>query len=125
MVSWAISRHPLLDKLLTYSKVNELSGTIDLESTLIRAEALFRRFQRLVEAVDKRDNFPPPRTESPGQSNASTAKQPPPKGKANTGSPNQERVITPELRKLLSRKVEFLEKKPKATLKADGSTDSK
>jgi len=38
--------------------VNELSTTIDLESTLIRAEALFRRFQRMVEAVDKKSNFP-------------------------------------------------------------------
>ncbi|RFU81214.1 hypothetical protein TARUN_961 [Trichoderma arundinaceum] len=111
------------DEVLKY--VNELSGTIDLESTIIRAEVLFRRFQRLVEAVDKKHNFPPPRTESPGQANANAAKRPTPKGKSNTGSPKQERVITPELRKLLSRKVDFLEKKPKATLKADGSTDSK
>jgi len=34
------------DEVLKY--VNELSGTIDLPSTLIRAEALFRRFQRVV-----------------------------------------------------------------------------
>lgn len=40
--------------------VNELSGHIELESTLIRAEALFRRFQRSVEAIDKRQNFPAP-----------------------------------------------------------------
>ena len=40
--------------------VNELSNTIDLESTLIRAEALFRRFQRMVEAIDKKSNFPAP-----------------------------------------------------------------
>jgi hypothetical protein len=40
--------------------VNELSTTIDLESTLIRAEALFRRFQRTVEAIDKKSNFPAP-----------------------------------------------------------------
>ncbi|EHK26045.1 uncharacterized protein TRIVIDRAFT_79653 [Trichoderma virens Gv29-8] len=111
------------DEVLKY--VNELSGTIDLESTLIRAEVLFRRFQRLVEAVDKKHNFPPPRTESPAQSNANTANQTPSKGKANTASPKQERVITPELRKLLSRKVEFLEKKPKAAVKVDGSADSK
>jgi len=44
------------DEVLKY--VNELSGTIDLPSTLIRAEALFRRFQRVVEAVDKKANFP-------------------------------------------------------------------
>ena len=47
------------DEVLKY--VNELSGTIDLESTLIRAEALFQRFRRLVEAVDKQHNFPAPR----------------------------------------------------------------
>jgi hypothetical protein len=41
--------------------VNELSNTIDLESTLIRAEALFRRFQRMVEAIDKKSNFPAPK----------------------------------------------------------------
>jgi hypothetical protein len=41
--------------------VNELSTTIDLESTLIRAEALFRRFQRTVEAIDKKSNFPAPK----------------------------------------------------------------
>lgn len=113
---------------LTNSQVNELSGTIDLESTLIRAEVLFRRYQRLVEAVDKKHNFPAPRTESPGQSAAATspAPKPAPKGKSNAGSPKPERIITPELRKLLSRKVELLEKQPKAaTLKAEGSTGSK
>ena len=41
--------------------VNELSNAIDLESTLVRAEALFRRFQRTVEAIDKKSNFPQPK----------------------------------------------------------------
>ncbi|OAA61247.1 GTPase activating protein [Niveomyces insectorum RCEF 264] len=50
------------DEVLKY--VNELSGTIDLESTLVRAEVLFRRFQRLVEAVDKQQNFPAPRVKT-------------------------------------------------------------
>ena len=45
---------------LTASTVNELSNSIDLESTLIRAEALFRRYQRMVEAIDKKSNFPAP-----------------------------------------------------------------
>ncbi|KIH87159.1 GTPase-activating protein GYP7 [Sporothrix brasiliensis 5110] len=58
------------DEVLKY--VNELSGTIDLESTLIRAEALFRRFQRLVEAVDKQNNFPAPRLKT-DHSSASAA----------------------------------------------------
>jgi hypothetical protein len=38
--------------------VNELSGTMDLESTLVRAESLFKRFQRTVETIDKKGNFP-------------------------------------------------------------------
>ncbi|KAK3686364.1 GTPase activating protein [Vermiconidia calcicola] len=46
------------DEVLKY--VNELSGTIDLPSTMVRAEALFRKFQRMVEAIDKKSNFPIP-----------------------------------------------------------------
>lgn len=46
------------DEVLKY--VNELSGTIDLPSTIVRAEALFRRFQRVLEAIDKKSNFPAP-----------------------------------------------------------------
>jgi TBC1 domain family member 15 len=46
------------DEVLKY--VNELSNTIDLESTLVGAERLFRRFQRTVEAVDRKDSFPAP-----------------------------------------------------------------
>ena len=38
--------------------VNELSNTIDLPSTLLRAEALFRRFQRTVDAIDRKHSFP-------------------------------------------------------------------
>jgi len=47
------------DEVLKY--VNELSNTIDLESTLIRAETLFRRFQRVVEAIDRKGSFPAPK----------------------------------------------------------------
>ncbi|CAK7213850.1 GTPase activating protein [Sporothrix bragantina] len=54
------------DEVLKY--VNELSGTMDLESTMVRAEALFRRFQRLVEAIDKQHNFPAPRLQTAGSS---------------------------------------------------------
>ncbi|OAQ77158.1 GTPase-activating protein GYP7 [Purpureocillium lilacinum] len=124
------------DEVLKY--VNELSNTIDLESTLIRAEALFRKFQRLVEAIDKKQNFPAPR---PAGSDSPTSAQPLPapsspssgsaptpgnnntpaasanKGKA-TDKP-QQKVITPELRKLLSRKVEVLPRKTVAQ-KGDG-----
>jgi TBC1 domain family member 15 len=40
--------------------VNELSNTIDLHTTLVQAEALFRRFHRTVEAIDRKHAFPPP-----------------------------------------------------------------
>lgn len=40
--------------------VNELSNTMDLTSTLFRAQALFRRFQRTIDAIDKKRNFPAP-----------------------------------------------------------------
>jgi hypothetical protein len=41
------------DEVLKY--VNELSNTIDLGITRARAEALFRRFQRTVEAADRKN----------------------------------------------------------------------
>lgn len=96
------------DEVLKY--INDLSNHIDLESTLIRAESLFRRFQRLVEAVDKKQNFPGPRPEgqlsSPGPSS-------PPNNKGKTAQQDVEapKVITPELRKLLSREFEVLPRK--------------
>jgi hypothetical protein len=114
------------DEVLKY--VNELSGTIDLPSTLARAEALFRRFQRMVEAIDKKSNFPtqpamrqrlplpPPSPSSakPGSSAGASAS-----GRDRTASDaagsskgkQTEQVISPELRLLLSREVPKLEKK--------------
>jgi len=145
--------------------VNELSNTIDLESTLIRAEALFRRFQRLVEAIDKKSNFPAPALRQRGGirnipvTDGKSSPSSPSEGRANTsavdavtvGSTNsgpgksdgakqsnnskddgkgskgkdsndkgkgaeeladqRPKVISPELRALLSRKVEVLPKK--------------
>jgi len=44
------------DEVLKY--INELSGTIDLQSTLIRAENLFHKFEKMVEAIDRKDHFP-------------------------------------------------------------------
>ena len=111
--------------------VNELSSTIDLSSTLLRSQALFRRFQRTVDAIDKKNNFPAPSVRqrkaaesSPADKNA-TQKPSNPNRKpvgAGTGSDArpvndteerdkaQEKVISPELRGLLSRKVEVLDK---------------
>ncbi|KAI9885469.1 MAG: hypothetical protein M1823_002737 [Watsoniomyces obsoletus] len=57
-------RGVIMDHLLHFDEVlkyvNELSSTIDLQSTLIRAEGLFHRFERTVQAVDKKDLFPGP-----------------------------------------------------------------
>ena len=49
-----------ISALILNNAVNELSNTMDLPSTLLRAQSLFRRFQRTVEAIDKRNNFPAP-----------------------------------------------------------------
>lgn len=123
------------DEVLKY--INELSGTIDLASTLVRAEALFRRFQKTVEAIDKKSNFPlapvrqrlpqpPQQVTSPGadgrprrrSSNMSAAASGSASGRDKTigdhvaagiGAEN-ERVVSPELRALLSREVQKLDK---------------
>lgn len=116
------------DEVLKY--VNELSTTIDLESTLIRAEALLRRFRRLVEAIDKKENFPAPRVRpelpsspagssqnvnSPGVNSAQQQRPTSTSPRANTaaGKAKDEpvKIITPELRRLLSREVEILPRK--------------
>ena len=117
--------------------VNELSNTIDLPSTLLRAQALFRRFQRMVDAIDKQQNFPTPSVRqrklaeaAPTDKNATQkpsapARKPAAVGTgsdvnaaigARPGGPDdeakaKEKVISPELRGLLSRKVEVLDKK--------------
>ncbi|KAL5420240.1 hypothetical protein PMIN03_000068 [Paraphaeosphaeria minitans] len=105
------------DEVLKY--VNELSGTMDLESTLVRAESLYRRFQRTVEMIDKKGNFPSapgmrqrkPIEGSPGPSdpNAKASTSATENGKQATFDEDA-RVISPELRILLSRNVEKLEK---------------
>lgn len=48
------------DEVLKY--INELSNTIDLSSTRVRAEGLFYKFQRTVEAADRKGGFPAPST---------------------------------------------------------------
>ncbi|WZH46295.1 rab-GTPase-TBC domain-containing protein [Fusarium acuminatum] len=115
------------DEVLKY--INELSNTIDLEATLTRAESLFKRFKRLVDAVDKKQNFPAPRynqksssgSSEPTESGASKDSNPSGKGKATepTKSPPQPKTITPELRKLLSKDIEVLPRKTVAQ-KGDG-----
>lgn len=121
----------ITDKL--HDVVNELSNTIDLQSTLIRAEMLFRRFRRTVEAVDRKASFPAPsvrqrKPEPQAQAQAQAGSKTNGKSAA-TASPSAVDVgktraegndgedavsatatISPELRHLLSRKVDVLEK---------------
>ncbi|KAK6334985.1 GTPase activating protein [Orbilia javanica] len=109
------------DEVLKY--INELSGTIELNSTLIRAEALFYKFQRTVEASDRRNGFPSPGTATPmiklthrrttslapsASSENSTAAA---KGKA---ADKDGPEITESLRALLSRDIVRVEKKEPA-----------
>lgn len=64
-----------------FATVNELSSTIDLQTTLINAETLFRRFQRTVDAIDKKDTFPAPssmRQRKPTAMSPSSPSSPPP-----------------------------------------------
>lgn len=111
------------DEVLKY--VNELSNTIDLQSTLVRAEGLFQKFEKMVQAIDKKDNFPlapgmdvrqrqgkgkeaADKTSSDsrpqGQSSSTDASH-----KRTQSEADKERVISPELRLLLSRKIITLE----------------
>lgn len=122
-----LRRYLSLDtRMLISSIVNELSNTIDLPSTLFRAQALFRRFQRTVEAIDKKHNFPTPsiRQRKPPDSttNDKSGKSPQNGATAVTGSSvgdavakgigaEKEKVISPELRALLSREIIKLDKK--------------
>ncbi|KAB8416383.1 hypothetical protein FH972_024902 [Carpinus fangiana] len=125
------------DEVLKY--VNELSGKIDLESTLVKAEGLFKRFQKTVEAVDRKSSFPAPtirqrkpETQAVGASSstaASSSAQPIPGRRLErplgqktqaTGPGAQaakestqeakEKVISPELRHLLSRTIDTVSK---------------
>lgn len=110
------------DEVLKY--VNELSGTIDLPSTMVRAEALFRRFQRMVEAIDRKGNFPaapvvrqrlpqppPAASQSGNQASASGRQRTTGEHIAAGIGAEKEKVISPELRALLSREVPKLDKK--------------
>ena len=105
---------------------------MDLEATLIRAEHLFRRFRRLVDTIDNKHSFPPPKLQSPTPgSNQSSASAAPSSGSGAAASPRRnagkapapstERVITPELRKLLSRTVDIVPRK-KPVAKTGSST---
>lgn len=131
------------DEVLKY--INELSGTIDLGSTLVRAEGLFRRFEKTVEAVDRKAHFPAPggpttrqrkvEGKSPSRVPAvATTSATASSTAADIGAPShtaaavakgigaeRNQVISPELRALLSRKVVVLDDDEVARDAAGGS----
>jgi hypothetical protein len=93
---------------------------MDLESTLVRAESLFKRFQRTVEMIDKKGNFPSaPQARQrklqaalvsgPGSPPSSSTAQP--EASSSVGEEGDVKVISSELRALLSRKIEKVDKK--------------
>ncbi|KAL1970265.1 hypothetical protein VTN77DRAFT_5425 [Rasamsonia byssochlamydoides] len=111
------------DEILKY--INELSNTMELVPILTRAESLFRRFERTVQAIDKKNNFPAPPgarqrfSSSPDDSGTAKGKSPQ-RAALSTGASigqhvargvglgaekEKEKVISPELRQLLSREV--------------------
>lgn len=67
----------LLTEIDNIILVNELSSTIDLIPILTKAEALFRRFERTVEAIDKKEHFPPPKSPSSRPRPKKEPQQPP------------------------------------------------
>ncbi|KAJ5180184.1 hypothetical protein N7492_003394 [Penicillium capsulatum] len=109
------------DEVLKY--INELSNTMDLVPILTRAESLFHRFERSVQAVDKRDNFPTAPTAHQRRpangSNAADKGKAPQHAAAGSSSgvsagpsalqkildADKPKVISPELRELLSKDV--------------------
>ncbi|KAI4857137.1 RabGAP/TBC, partial [Aureobasidium sp. EXF-8846] len=117
------------DEVLKY--VNELSNTIDLPSTMVRAEALINRFQRTVEAIDRKDHFPTPtlrqRKQIEGGSLDGGSKAVGHDGKVaasasgsgvqqqqgTTTQQQKERIVSPELRALLSREFSVVDKSQK------------
>ncbi|KAI9934030.1 hypothetical protein ASPWEDRAFT_36016 [Aspergillus wentii DTO 134E9] len=107
------------DEVLKY--INELSNTMDLIPILTRAESLFRRFERTVQAIDKKNNFPAPPTHQrkPTQDPSGAIKGKTPQKPQSTGSSSsvsvgnpasnnnnsEPKVISSELRELLCKNI--------------------
>jgi hypothetical protein len=118
------------DEVLKY--VNELSNTMELIPILTRAESLFRRFERTVEAIDKKNNFPAPSTHQrkPTQESASIKGKSPqrpqrvgyssgvsagPASSSAAGDNAESKVISPELRQLLSKEILWKQPHPSSS----------
>ncbi|KAJ5887679.1 GTPase-activating protein GYP7 [Penicillium taxi] len=119
------------DEVLKY--INELSNTMELVPILTRAESLFHRFERSVQAIDKKDNFPAAPTAMQRHPTRGTSSDSGTgKGKApqqatvgastgvNTGSSalqkildaDKPKVISPELRGLLRKDIPWKRQTP-------------
>lgn len=116
-----------IDLLLLTVPVNELSNTMELVPLLTRAESLFHRFERSVQAIDKKDNFPAAPTahqRQPGdQGSGGKGKSPGPAGSSsgvNAGpsslqkamNADKPKVISPELRELLRKDIPWRRSAP-------------
>jgi hypothetical protein len=106
-------------QLLTYP-VNELSNTMELVPLLTRAESLFHRFERSVQAIDKKDNFPAAPTahqrrpgdqrpgdkgKSPAVAGSSSGVSAGPSSLQKAVDADKPKVISPELRELLRKDI--------------------
>lgn len=118
--------------MLMWGTVNELSNSMELIPLLTRAESLFRRFERTVQAIDKKNNFPSAPTahrRKPSQTDKGKSRAPEGSstgvsaGASTSTQPGdsedaEAKVISPELRILLRRdipwrrQVRVEEKKP-------------
>ncbi|KAL2811806.1 rab-GTPase-TBC domain-containing protein [Aspergillus granulosus] len=130
------------DEVLKY--INELSNTMTLLPLLTRAESLFHRFERSIQAIDKKDNFPTPGSSSAQQrkpnqspsasdgkgkspersSGTSTAVAPRPGANTSIGKLDA-KVISPELRDLFQKDVYWIEEgedKGKSNSKPGGAS---
>ncbi|PWY80923.1 RabGAP/TBC [Aspergillus sclerotioniger CBS 115572] len=113
------------DEVLKY--INELSNTMELVPILTRAESLFHRFERAVQAIDKKNNFPVPAAhqrkptqDSPASPNKGKSPQRPQSTAYSSGvsagpstAPGDDgdaQVISPELRELFQKNVPWARK---------------
>ncbi|PYH48150.1 GTPase-activating protein GYP7 [Aspergillus saccharolyticus JOP 1030-1] len=123
------------DEVLKY--INELSNTMELIPILTRAESLFHRFERAVQAIDKKNNFPSPSPttyqrkpnastaennnkgkspERPSQSTGFSTGSSATPGPSNGPGDKDAKVISPELRQLFAKDIPWA-RKPQQKLK--------
>ncbi|KAA8643309.1 hypothetical protein EYZ11_000900 [Aspergillus tanneri] len=115
------------DEVLKY--INELSNTMELLPILTRAESLFRRFDRAVQAIDKKNNFPAPSAlqrrpiqgsaddgkgktrQQPANAGFSSSVNARPSAPPSEGSNAEAKVISLELRDLFKKQI-FWKRQP-------------